>query len=102
MLVFHMLFLEAFRNFLFSDTISSQEVKEVIKTYDSDISWYRWKVTISAKDLSKQVEPLLFHRFLLLLKLTFHFLMNYYKPDNLHYHPHEHHKHYNGLQLNII
>ena len=54
---------EAFRNFLFSDTISSQEVKEVIKTYDSDISWYRWKVTISAKDLSKQVEEKLIKQY---------------------------------------
>lgn len=58
---------EAFREFLLSDTISAaysnSEVKEVVTTYDSDINWYRWNVTISAEDLSKQVNSQLKKRY---------------------------------------
>lgn len=58
---------DTFRDFLFSDTVttlsSDHEVKEVIKTYDSNVSWYRWNVTISAEDLSKQVEEQLMKRY---------------------------------------
>lgn len=43
-----------FRSFLTADNIS---------TYDSSFGWYRWKVTISAKDLKKVVDAALAGRY---------------------------------------
>lgn len=58
----------AFRNFLESETIavddSAKEVKETISTYDSDVSWYRWNVTISQEDITLQCKEQLEKRYL--------------------------------------